>query len=91
MSATVELYTKTYCPYCERAKELLRIKGVPFAEHVISGDPARAEEMSRRGAGGDLPAIFIDGRLIGGCAELFELDESGVLDRLLSLSPGAPR
>ena len=83
----VELYTKVYCPYCERAKELLRIKGVSFAEYVVNGDPARLAEMRRRGAGDTFPGIFIADRLIGGCSELFELDESGALDRLLVVTP----
>jgi glutaredoxin 3 len=87
----VEIYTKAYCPYCERAKELLRIKGIAFIEYVINGDPQRAAEMSRRGSGAAVPGIFIADRLIGGCTELFELDESGALDRLVAASPGSPR
>ncbi|NJC87038.1 MAG: glutaredoxin 3 [Desulfuromonas sp.] len=84
----VELYTKPYCPYCERAKELLRIKGVAFVEYVISGDTQLVEEMRRRGGGETFPGIFIADRLIGGCSELFELDEQGTLDQLLSPTPG---
>ena len=83
----VEIYTKPNCPYCERAKELLRIKGSPFTEYVISGDTAYGEEMRRRGGGGEFPCIFIAGRLIGGCSELFALDERGALDPLLTPSP----
>ncbi|TLM65468.1 MAG: glutaredoxin 3 [Deltaproteobacteria bacterium] len=87
----VELYTKAFCPYCERAKELLRIKGVPFVEYVVNGDPLRIEEMRRRGAAERFPGIFIADRPIGGCGELFDLDESGALDRLLAITPGLPR
>lgn len=83
----VELYTKSFCPYCERAKELLRIKGVAFIEYVVNDDPARAAEMRRRGAAETFPGIFIAGRPIGGCGELFDLDENGSLDRLLKSSP----
>lgn len=83
----VEIYTKPYCPYCERAKELLRIKGIAFVEHVLNGDPHPLEELRRRGAGESFPGIFIAGRLIGGCSELFELDECGALDRLLITPP----
>ena len=82
----VELYTRAYCPYCERAKELLRIKGISFAEYMVNGEPARLAEMRRRGAGETFPGVFIAGRLIGGCRELFELDESGALDQLLVTS-----
>jgi glutaredoxin 3 len=83
----IEMYTKPHCPYCEHAKELLRIKGLSFVEYVIDGGSARLEEMRRRGAGEHFPVIFIAGRLIGGCRELFELDESGTLDRLLVSPP----
>jgi glutaredoxin 3 len=83
----VEIYTKPHCPYCERAKELLQIKGIAFAEYVVNDDPAGQAEMRRRGAGETFPSIFIAGRLIGGCRELFEFDESGALDRLLKSSP----
>jgi glutaredoxin 3 len=83
----VEIYTKAFCPYCERAKELLRIKGVAFVEYLIDDDPPRAAEMLRRGGAPTVPEIFIAGRLIGGCAELFELDENGRLDQLLAASP----
>jgi glutaredoxin 3 len=84
----IEIYTKSYCPYCERAKELLRIKGIAFVEYVVNDDPLRTSEMCRRGAGESYPGIFIGGRLIGGCGELFDLDENGTLDRLLSATPG---
>lgn len=84
----VEIYTKPYCPYCERAKELLRIKGIAFVEYVINGDPQHVEEMRRRGAGETFPGIFIANRLIGGCNELFDLDERGALDQLLLPTPG---
>lgn len=90
-SMQVEIYTKSHCPYCERAKTLLRIKGVPFVEHVINGDPGYIEKLHGCGAVAILPGIFIADRLIGGCSELFELDESGELDRLLQATPGSPR
>lgn len=83
----IELYTKSFCPYCERAKELLRIKGIAFVEYVVNDDPPRVAEMNDRGAGETFPGIFIGGRLIGGCNELFDLDESGALDRLLTATP----
>jgi glutaredoxin 3 len=87
----VEIYTRAYCPFCERAKELLRIKGVRFTEYQVNDNPQHAAELRRRSAGESVPGIFIADRLIGGCAELFELDESGGLDRLLSVSSGSPR
>ena len=81
----VEIFTKSYCPYCLRAKELLRIKGVDFVEHDVTTDPAMEEEMRVRSGRTTVPEIFIGGVLVGGCSELFDLDETGELDRLLTL------
>ncbi|OHB33497.1 MAG: glutaredoxin 3 [Desulfuromonadaceae bacterium GWC2_58_13] len=83
---SVEIYTKNHCPYCWRAKELLRIKGVDFQEYDITNDLSRAKEMIERSGRETVPEIFIDGKLIGGCVELFELDEQGLLNNLLSCS-----
>jgi len=85
----VEIYTKSHCPYCWRAKELLRIKGIIFQEYDITADQPRAKEMAERSGRETVPEIFIDGQLIGGCDELFELDERGMLNRLLKLKKPA--
>ncbi len=82
----VEIYTKSYCPYCRRAKELLRIKGIEFIDHDVTADPAREQEMRARSGRTTVPEIFVEDQLIGGCDDLFELDEQGELDRLLGLS-----
>lgn len=84
---TVEIYTKSYCPYCSRAMELLRIKEIPYTEYDVTVDPALEQEMRRRSGRETVPEIFVDGQLIGGCSELFDLDEEGELDRLLGLKP----
>ena len=81
----VEIYTKSYCPYCTRAKELLRIKGVQFVEYDVTSNPTLEQEMRRRSGRQTVPEIFVDDRLIGGCSELFEFDETGRLDPLLGL------
>lgn len=84
---TVEIYTKSYCPYCNRAMELLRIKEIPYTEYDVTVDPALEQEMRRRSGRETVPEIFVEGQLIGGCSELFDLDEEGELDRLLGLKP----
>ncbi|NIQ95602.1 MAG: glutaredoxin 3 [Desulfuromonadales bacterium] len=84
----VEIYTKSYCPYCHRAKELLRIKGVPFTEYDVTSDPEAEHVMQQRSGHETVPQIFVNDELVGGCSDLFELDEEGRLDRLLDLSPG---
>lgn len=86
--ARVEIYTTPLCPYCFRAKRLLRKKGVEFAEIDLWRHPGRREEMVERADGRrTVPQIFINGRPIGGSDELVELEESGELDRLLAPSP----
>lgn len=86
MSGKIEIYTKTFCPYCQRAKDLLRIKGVGFTEYDITEDPLRADELRQRVSRETLPGIFVDDRLIGDCLDLFDLDERGELDVLLGLA-----
>jgi len=81
----VEIYTKSYCPYCSRAKELLRIKEVAFTEYDVTSDPVKEQEMRNRSGRETVPEIFVDGKLLGGCDDLFELDEKGELNRLVGL------
>lgn len=86
MKTKIEIYTKTHCSFCQRAKTLLNIKGVNFVEHNITDDLAKAAEMYQRSRRETLPVIFINDTLIGGCTELFELDEKGELDKLLDFN-----
>lgn len=84
--ARIEVYSKFGCPYCSRAKALLRSKGVPFEEIDITlGGPRRAEMIQRAGGRTTVPQIFIDGRHVGGSDDLVELDRSGRLDPMLAL------
>ena len=83
--ARVEIYTKTFCGYCFRAKRLLESKGVEFTEHeVVYGGSEKQEMIQRSGGRTTVPQIFIDGRHIGGCDELMRLDGEGRLDELLA-------
>ena len=82
--AKVIMYTTQYCPYCVRAKALLKSKGVDFEEIDVGGDDelrARVVEESGRRT---VPQIFIDGKSIGGFEELYALEQEGELDRLLA-------
>jgi glutaredoxin 3 len=86
--AKVEVYTTSYCPYCIRAKSLLKSKGVAFEEIDVSADPALREKMIELSGGRrTVPEIFINGRIIGGYDELRALEAEGRLDKLLS-EPG---
>ncbi len=81
----IEIYTQPWCPYCARALNLLKQKGVAFQEiEAPGGSPARAEARSRSGGLTSVPQIFIDGRHIGGSDELRALDRAGELDALLA-------
>ena len=81
--ATVKVYTTRYCPYCVRAKALLKHKGVAFQEIDVSGDDALRDEVVRLSGRRTVPQIFIDGKAIGGFEELKAMDDAGELDPLL--------
>lgn len=83
--ANIEIYTSPYCGYCHRAKALLNRKGAVFTEIDIMGDPARRTEMMTRSGRHTVPQIFIDGRHVGGCDDLHDLDAAGGLDPLLAV------
>ena len=84
MAANVEIYTWTTCPFCIRAKSLLKKKGVDFSEYVLDGDEEGRDEMAKRANGRrSVPQIFISDRHIGGCDDLYDLDSLGKLDPLL--------
>jgi glutaredoxin 3 len=81
----ITIYTKTWCPYCVAAKELLTGKGVEFTEVEISGKPEKRSEMIAKTRGrSTVPQIFIGERHIGGCDDLYALDARGQLDPLLT-------
>lgn len=83
--ATIEIYTKAFCPFCTRAKALLGQKQADFEEIDITMDSQlRAAMIARAGGRTTVPQIFIDGRHIGGSDDLVALDARGGLDPLLS-------
>ncbi len=80
----VEIYTWQYCPFCIRAKSLLNKKNIQFIEYKIDGDESAREKMSQRANGKrSLPQIFIDNNSIGGCDDLYSLEEDNKLDSLI--------
>lgn len=83
--AKVEIYTKMWCPYCIRAKQLLESKGASYEEFDITmGGPKRAEMLDRSNGRTTVPQVFIDGRHIGGSDDLAALDARGGLEALLA-------
>ena len=80
----ITMYTSEYCSYCMAARMLLKKKGVDYDEVLVTDDPALREEMERRSNRTSVPQIFIADQAIGGFDELYELEESGELDRILN-------
>ena len=81
----VEIYTKTFCGFCWRAKQLLDGKGVEYREISVDfGGEVKQEMIQRADGKTTVPQIFIDDRHIGGCNELVALDRDGKLDELLA-------
>ena len=79
----VTVYTSHWCPYCQRAKQLLTQKNVVFSEINVEDEPKLREEMIARSSRRTVPQIFIGEKHVGGCDDLIDLDRSGELDRLI--------
>jgi glutaredoxin 3 len=85
MTAQVEIYTTPYCGYCRMAKQLLTRKNVAYTEIDVSGDAALRQKMVERADGRTtVPQIFVGGTHVGGCDDLYELNDAGNLDKLLA-------
>jgi len=81
----VEIYSSNACPYCVKAKTLLKDKGVEYQEYRIDLDPALMEEFVKRSNGRKtVPQIFINEEHIGGCDDLYALEEQGKLNPILA-------
>jgi len=83
-TAPVTMYTKSWCPYCERARDLLRRKGVAFQEIDVETQPGQREDMIRRCGQYTVPQIFIGDIHVGGSDELLAREASGTLDPLIN-------
>ena len=86
---TIEIYTTPTCPFCHAAKYLLRAKSVSFKEIVVIDPDKRAAMIARAGRRTSVPQIFISGTHIGGCDDLYMLEETGKLNALLAINTGA--
>ena len=79
--ANVEIYTTIMCGFCTAAKRLLDSKGIEFIEKDVSSDQeARVQMIDRSGGRRSVPQIFINGEHIGGCDDLYALEQEGKLD-----------
>ena len=83
-TATVTVYSKDYCPYCVRAKQLLKHKGIEFTEYQVDRDQEKYREMLQKSNGArTVPQIFIGDIHVGGSDDLYALHRQDKLDALL--------
>ena len=82
--AAIDIYTIKYCPYCADAKDLLSQKGVSFHEIDVNSRDVRNQMIERAGGRSTFPQIFIGATHVGGCDDLYALDQAGKLDPLLA-------
>ena len=81
----VKMYTTAVCPYCVRAKQILKSKGVQHIEEIrIDTDPQQRETMMAITGRRTVPQIFIDGQHVGGSDDLHALEDEGKLDGFLA-------
>jgi glutaredoxin 3 len=81
--AKVVMYATGWCPYCERARQLLARKGIAFEEIDVDAVPEARAQMTSRGGGRTVPQIFIGETHVGGSDDLHDLEARGGLDKLL--------
>jgi glutaredoxin 3 len=84
VTAPVTIYSTRICPYCVRAKALLDEKHVAYTEVLVDEDPEKRAEMMQKSGRRTVPQIFVGSRHVGGFDDLYTLDRSGGLDRLLT-------
>ncbi len=81
----IKIYTTPICPYCVRAKSLLKKKGAQYDEvDVFMDSDARAEMEAKANGARTVPQIFIGEKHVGGCDDLYALESQGELDPLLT-------
>lgn len=83
----ITIYTAALCGFCHAAKRLLSQKGVQFDEVDVTFKPALRAEMTAKSGRTSVPQIWINGDHIGGCDDLYALDDSGKLDQMLGREP----
>lgn len=80
--AKVKIYTWTFCPFCNHAKDLLNSKGIKYEEHVLDNKDDELQKLREETGQRSIPQIFIGEEFIGGFSELEELDKQGYLENL---------
>ncbi len=83
----LQIYSLEWCPYCIKAKALLKAKEIPYRETDVTYDEERAVEMIERSGRNSVPQIFLDDEHIGGYAELAHITSTGELDQAFGRRP----
>ena len=83
--AKVIVYSKDYCPYCDRAKAMFKDKGVAFEAIELQDNPGEFAKLKEKTGLMTVPQIFIGDKLVGGYSDLADLDRNGELDKLLGI------
>ena len=81
--AKIIIYTTKTCPYCVKAKMLLQKKNVQYQEIDASDEQVREDMIKKSGGKRTVPQIFINGKHVGGCDDLYAIEAKGELDKLL--------
>jgi len=84
MAADVVVYTTDYCPYCDRAKALLKKRAIAFDEIDVTNNPDKRTWLVKTTGRRTVPQIFVKGEPVGGSDELHALDRSGDLQKKLA-------
>ena len=82
--ASVTVYIRAFCPFCDYALALLERKGAPVTVIDATGDPSKRQEMVERAGRRTFPQIFVGETHVGGCDDLHALERKGALDPLLN-------
>ncbi len=85
--AEIKIYTKSTCPACDMAKQILKSKGAVFTELCMDEKPEELQRLKAQTGLQTVPQIFINGEMIGGCSDLMKLDEDKKLDPMLQIQP----
>lgn len=82
---SVLIYTTRWCPFCQRAVQLLDSKGVSYTNVDVDDDPSQRQIMIERAGRRTVPQIFIGDTHVGGCDDLYALEREGRLDAMLNM------
>ena len=82
----IEIYTTNHCPFCVKAKSLLKKKKIEYTEIDVSNDEALRDKMSALANGArSVPQIFADNIHVGDCDKIYKLDQEKKLNKLMGL------